>query len=70
MITSSIFGIIFIVFLILALTPAPFYMHYALGTDPNKSKADFTPEYILMLGGMPSEDNLMRLYYVAEYANY
>jgi uncharacterized SAM-binding protein YcdF (DUF218 family) len=58
--------------LVLALTPAPFYMHRALGTDPNKSQGKFTPEYIVMLGGggMPSEDNLIRLYYTSEYANY
>lgn len=72
LIIGSIFCGIFLIFLILALTPAPFYMHYALGTDPNKSEKNFTPEYIVMLGGgsMPSGDNLMRLYYVAEYANY
>ncbi|MDR2083567.1 MAG: YdcF family protein [Bacteroidales bacterium] len=72
MIISSVFGVLFLIFLILGLTPAPFYMHYALGTDPNKSEEIFVPEYIVMLGGgsMPSEDNLMRLYYTAEYANY
>ncbi|MDL2239266.1 YdcF family protein [Bacteroidales bacterium OttesenSCG-928-K03] len=72
LITSSVIGIIFIVLSLLALTPAPFYMHYSLGTDPNKSEEKFTPEYIIMLGGggMPSADNLMRLYYTAEYSEY
>jgi len=71
-ITATILGCIFFILLILALTPAPFYMHYALGTDPNKSDEEFTPEYVIMLGGggMPSEDNLMRLYYTGQFANY
>ena len=66
-------GSIFFIMLILALTPAPFYMHRALGTDPNFTKNDdFIPEYLVMLGGggMPSEDNLMRLYYIGQFADF
>ena len=68
-------GIIFSMLIFLALTPLPFYMHYNLGQDPNDphdSTDTFIPEKILMMGGagMPSESNLMRLYYAAEYAKY
>lgn len=71
-IITSILGVVFLFLIILALTPAPFYMHYKLGIDPNKSEEAFFPDRIVMLGGggMPSEDNLMRLYYTAEFANY
>lgn len=67
-------GVIFFIMLVLALTPAPFYMHYALGEDPGR-KGDntaFVPDRIVMFGGagMPSETNLMRLYYVAQFANH
>ena len=68
------FGVIFFIMLVLALTPAPFYMHYALGNDPGKKNdtTAFTPDRIVMFGGagMPSETNLMRLYYVAQFANH
>ena len=65
-------GVIFFIMLVLALTPAPFYMHQALGNDPSQKGDNFTPERIVMFGGagMPSETNLMRLYYVAQFANH
>lgn len=66
-----IIGMVSLTALLLALTPAPFYMHYALGNDPGKEDADaFHPDRIVMFGGagMPSESNLMRLYHTAEYA--
>ena len=66
-------GAIFLVFNILALTPAPFYMHRSLGEDSvweSDSAANFRPDYVVMFGGagMPSESNLIRLYYTAELA--
>lgn len=67
-------GILFLTMVILALTPAPFYMHYALGNDPGEKYEEtaFHPDHVVMFGGagMPSESNLMRLYYTAEYANH
>ncbi len=67
------FGIILLLINILALTPLPFYMHRSLGEDAsweNDSTTQFTPDYIIMFGGagMPSESNLIRLYYTAEIA--
>lgn len=70
-IVLMIIGTVSLIALLLALTPAPFYMHYALGNDPGKaSKEAFQPDRIVMFGGagMPSESNLMRLYYTAAYA--
>ena len=66
------FSCIFFIILFLALTPAPFYMHHSLGNDPNKTTELFIPEYVIMLGGggMPSQDNLIRLYYTAQYATH
>lgn len=65
-------GVIFLLMLILAATPAPFYIHYHLGDDPNEAETPFAPKYIVMLGGagMPSESNLIRLYYTAQFANH
>ena len=66
-------GVLFLAMLILALTPAPFYMHYALGNDPNgKQEEAFAPEHVVMFGGagMPSESNLMRLYYTGRLATH
>lgn len=65
-------GTILLLMLILALTPAPFYMHYHLGDDPNETETPFTPKYVIMFGGagMPSESNLIRLYYTAQFANH
>ena len=68
-------GIILFIINILALTPAPFYMHRSLGED-NSWEEDtttiFTPDYIVMFGGagMPSESNLIRLHYTAKFAYY
>jgi uncharacterized SAM-binding protein YcdF (DUF218 family) len=63
-------GILFAIAIILAFTPAPFFMHYNLGKNISKSDSCFIPEYIVMLGagGMPESNNLMRLHYVAEFA--
>ena len=66
-------GIILLLINILALTPTPFYMHRSLGEDPSwedDTTSIFTPDYIIMFGGagMPSESNLIRLYYTAEIA--
>ena len=66
-------GVILLILNILALTPAPFYMHRSLGEDPIWKKDTvnrFSPDAIIMFGGagMPSESNLIRLYYSAEIA--
>ena len=66
-------GAIFLILNILALTPAPFYMHRCLGEDSawkKDSTKNFYPDYIIMFGGagMPSESNLIRLYHTAELA--
>ena len=67
-----LFGVIFLILNILALTPAPFYMHRSLGEDSawKNDSTRFNPDYIIMFGGagMPSESNLIRLYYAAELA--
>ena len=68
-----VLGIIFALLLILAITPAPFYMHYNLGQDPNQDTTYiFEPQHVIMMGGagMPSASNLMRLYYTADIASY
>lgn len=68
-----VLGVVFSLFLILAITPAPFYMHYNLGQDPNQDTTQvFEPQHVIMLGGagMPSAGNLMRLYYTAGIAKY
>ena len=61
-------GSIFLMMAILATTRVPFDVHRWLGT----SGSDFTfePDHIIMLGGsgMPSESNLIRLYYTRELA--
>ena len=65
-----LFGIIFALMIVLALTSAPFYMYYNLGQNPNKDTQITRPQQIVMFGGagMPSEDNLMRLYHTAALA--
>lgn len=68
-------GIILLLINILALTPAPFYMHRSLGEDPSwedDTTTIFAPDYIIMFGGagMPSESNLIRLHYTAKFADY
>ena len=68
-----VLGVIFTLFLILALTPASFYMHYNLGVDPNKDTTQvFVPQHVIMMGGaaMPSAGNLMRLYYTSGIASF
>ena len=65
-----VLGGIFTTLLILALTSVPFYMHYNLGKDPNHefdTIQAFEPQHVIMMGGagMPSPDNLMRLYFTA-----
>ena len=70
-----VLGVIFILFLILAITPAPFYMHYNLGIDPNKDHDTtqmFEPQHVIMMGGagMPSASNIMRLYYTSGVAKF
>ena len=61
-----VLGIIFSINLIVALTPLPFYMHYNLGV-PTSDETYQRVEKVVMFGGagMPSESNLMRLYYTA-----
>ena len=58
-------GIFFTGCVILALTSAPFWGYHWLGTS--KSELTAKPEYIVLLGGggMPSQSNLMRSWYVA-----
>lgn len=61
-------GAIFFIILILSSTTLPFWGYYWLGTS--ESKITEKPDYIVLLGGggMPSESNLMRAYYVFEAA--
>lgn len=62
----TISGAIFFLLIILAFTPLPYYMR---GWLANTEKYDISqPDYIIMLGGsgMPSDDNLIRLYYTAQ----
>lgn len=62
-------GILFLLMLILSFTTLPFWGYYWLGTS--QSKITGRPDYIILLGGggMPSESNLMRAYYVFRAAN-
>ena len=71
-ITFFVFGILFFTMLVLAFTSAPFYMHYRLGQDPNDDVEVSNPQLVMMFGGagMPSEDNLMRLYHTAAWARH
>lgn len=65
-------GIIFFAMVVLAFTPAPFFMYYRLGNCPSDNAPVTRPEQVVMFGGagMPSEDNLMRLYYTAASARH
>lgn len=67
-------GILFALIVLLAFTSVPFYMHYNLGKNPDgvEIAEDYCPKNIIMFGGagMPSADNLMRLYYTSSYANH
>lgn len=58
------FGVLFFVLLALSFTTLPFWGYYWLGTS--KSKITEKPDYIVLLGGggMPSESNLMRAFFV------
>lgn len=71
-ITFFVFGILLFTMLVLAFTSAPFYMHYNLGQDPNDDVEVSNPQLVMMFGGagMPSEDNLMRLYHTAALARH
>lgn len=65
-------GGVFLLLLALSFTSVPFYWHRWLGELENESSPPILmPEKIIMLGGggMPSESNLMRLYYVSKLAN-
>ena len=65
-------GIVFAAMIALAFTSAPFYMHYRLGQNPDKNAEISRPCEVVMFGGagMPSEDNLMRLYHTAALARH
>ena len=65
-------GIFFAAMIALAFTSAPFYMHYRLGQNPNENTTISPPSQVVMFGGagMPSEDNLMRLYHTAALARH
>ena len=58
------FGMLFIIALILSFTTLPFWGYYWLGTS--QSTINGKPDYIVMLGGggMPSESNLIRAFFV------
>lgn len=61
-------GLLALVMVVLAFTRVPFDMHRWLGE--RNSHFSFTPDVIVMLGGsgMPSESNLIRLYYADHWA--
>lgn len=63
-------GAIFIILLILSFTRVPFDIYRWLGEYGTEYQ--FKPEKIIMLGGsgMPSESNLIRLYYTADIAQH
>lgn len=70
--TIFTFGIVFLVMLVLAFTSKPFYWYFNLGQNPNEDIVPAQPECIVMFGGagMPSEDNLMRLYHTSALARH
>lgn len=57
-------GILFLLIMVLSFTTLPYWGYYWLGTS--KSEIGPKPDYIVLLGGggMPSESNLMRAFYV------
>lgn len=65
-------GGLFLLMIVMAFTSAPFYTHYRLGQNPNKNKPLAHPQQVVMFGGggMPSEDNLIRLYHTAALARH
>lgn len=62
-------GGILLVSVLFSFTTLPFWAYYWLGTS--ESAITENPDYIILLGGggMPSESNLMRAYYVFHAAN-
>ncbi len=62
------FGAIFGILLLLSFTSLPYWGYYWLGTS--QSKLTEKPDYIVLLGGggMPSESNLMRAFFVSRAA--
>ena len=65
-------GVLFLAMIVLAFTSKPFYWYFNLGQNPNEETSISRPESIVMFGGagMPSEDNLMRLYHTAALARH
>lgn len=65
-------GVLFLTMIVLAFTSKPFYWYFDLGQNPNEETSISRPESIVMFGGagMPSEDNLMRLYHTAALARH
>ena len=65
-------GILFSVAIVLAFTSVPFYSYFRLGQHPAKDAFLSHPTHVVMFGGagMPSEDNLMRLYHTAALARH
>jgi uncharacterized SAM-binding protein YcdF (DUF218 family) len=65
-----ILGAFFTLMIILALTSAPFWIWYGLGTK--KAGIHRPPDFIVVLGGggMPSESGLIRCWYAAKVANH
>ena len=62
--TLLVVGVLSLIIVLLSFTTLPFWAYYWLGT----SQSEFTekPDYIVLLGGggMPSESNLMRAFFV------
>ena len=65
-------GVLFLAIIVLAFTSKPFYWYFNLGQNPNEETSITQPECIVMFGGagMPSEDNLIRLYHTAALARH
>ena len=63
-------GMLFTIQIILALTSAPFWIWYGMGTK--HAGISRPPDYIVVLGGggMPSESGLMRCWYTDKAASY
>ncbi len=63
-----VLGLFFSVCIVFALTEQPFWGYYWLGTS--KSEMKWKPTHIIMMGGggMPSQSNLMRSWYVEKAA--
>jgi len=57
-------GILFLIMLVVSFTTLPFWGYYWLGTSQSEMKKK--PDYIVLLGGggMPSESNLIRAFFV------